>query len=104
MQFNDGLMRTSFWCMNAGLVLMIVLSLLPIGLMQFYASVSVGTWWARGEAFMQQDILQTLRWMRTFGDVVFIVGGLGVMWQVVSALWGDRRTVAPDAALAAQRS
>jgi nitric oxide reductase subunit B len=53
---------------------------------------------------MQQDILQTLRWMRTFGDVVFIVGGLGVMWQVVSALWGDRRTVAPDAALAAQRS
>jgi nitric oxide reductase subunit B len=104
MQFNDGLMKTSFWCMNAGLVLMIVLSLLPIGLMQFYASVSVGTWWARGEAFMKQDILQTLRWMRTFGDVVFIVGGLGVMWQVVSALWGDRRTVAPDAALAAQRS
>ncbi|HUH40934.1 MAG TPA: cbb3-type cytochrome c oxidase subunit I, partial [Castellaniella sp.] len=88
MQFNEKLMRTGFWCLNIGLVMMIVLSLLPIGLMQFHASVSVGTWWARGETFMQQDILQTLRWMRTFGDVVFIVGGLAVMWQVVVALRG----------------
>ncbi|WP_269494487.1 nitric-oxide reductase large subunit [Castellaniella sp. S9] len=105
MQFNEGLMRTGFWCLNLGLVLMIVLSLLPIGLMQFHASVSEGTWWARGETFMQQDILQTLRWLRTIGDVVFIVGGLAVMWQVVTALRGSRATdVAPEGALAAQRS
>ncbi len=106
MQFNESLMRTGFWCLNIGLVMMIVLSLLPIGLMQFHASVSQGTWWARGETFMQQDILQTLRWMRTFGDVVFIAGGLSVMWQVVTALRGSRATdAAPsDAALATQRS
>ncbi|WP_322998430.1 nitric-oxide reductase large subunit [Castellaniella sp.] len=104
MQFNDGLMNTSFWCMNIGLVMMIVLSLLPIGLMQFHASISVGTWWARSEAFMQQDILQTLRWMRTFGDVVFIVGGLGVMWQVATALFGSKSAPAANAGLATQRS
>jgi len=86
MRFNERLMNIGFWGMNLGLVMMIVLSLLPIGLMQFHASVSVGTWWARGEAFMQRDILQTLRWARTFGDVVFIVGGLGVMRQVAGAL------------------
>jgi nitric oxide reductase subunit B len=105
MQFNESLMKTAFWCMNIGLVMMISLSLLPIGLMQFHASYSVGTWWARGEAFMQQDILQTLRWTRTFGDVVFIVGGLGVMWQVVTALF-DGKAAAPavDAGLAAQRT
>ncbi len=105
MRFNDGLMNTAFWCMNIGLVMMITLSLLPIGLMQFHASVSVGTWWARSEAFMQQDILQTLRWTRTFGDVVFIVGGLGVMWQVVTALF-DGKAAAPaaDVGLAAQRT
>ncbi len=105
MRFNDSLMKTSFWCMNIGLVMMITLSLLPIGLMQFHASVSVGTWWARSETFMQQDILQTLRWTRTFGDVVFIVGGLGVMWQVVTALF-DGKAAAPvaDAGLAAQRT
>ncbi|WP_417251155.1 nitric-oxide reductase large subunit [Castellaniella sp.] len=104
MQFNDSLMNTAFWCMNIGLVMMITLSLLPIGLMQFYASVSVGTWWARSETFMQQDIMQTLRWARTFGDVVFIVGGLGVMWQVVTGLWGTRAAPAADGSLAAQRT
>ncbi|MFA7438035.1 nitric-oxide reductase large subunit [Castellaniella sp.] len=102
MQFNNGLMNTAFWSMNIGLVMMIVLSLLPIGLMQFHASFSVGTWWARSETFMQQDILQTLRWARTFGDVVFIVGGLGVMWQVVTALLGSQSASA-DARLATQR-
>src|SRR5690606_14401248 len=105
MQFNERLMRTGFWCLNLGLVLMIVLSLLPIGLMQFHASVSEGVWWARSEAFMQQDILETLRWLRTVGDVVFIVGGLAVMWQVVIALRGERASdAAPEGALAGQGS
>ncbi|GAA0782164.1 nitric-oxide reductase large subunit [Castellaniella ginsengisoli] len=104
MQFNESLMKTAFWCMNIGLVMMISLSLLPIGLMQFHASYSVGTWWARGETFMQQDILQTLRWVRTFGDVVFIVGGLGVMWQVVTSLFDGKTAPASDAGLAAQRT
>ncbi|WP_322994654.1 nitric-oxide reductase large subunit [Castellaniella sp.] len=104
MKFNDSLMNTSFWCLNIGLVMMIVLSLLPIGVMQFYASVTQGTWWARGETFMQQEIMQTLRWARTFGDVVFIVGGLGVMWQVVTALFNGKAVPAVDGTLAAQRS
>jgi nitric oxide reductase subunit B len=32
--------------------------------------------------------METLRWVRTFGDVVFIVGALAVAWQVVSGLFG----------------
>lgn len=83
MQFNQGLMKVAFWWLNAGLVLMIATSLLPIGIIQFHASVSEGLWYARSEAFMQQDLLQTLRWARTFGDVVFIVGALAMAWQVV---------------------
>ncbi len=77
MAFSEGLMRTAFWCLNGGLVLMIATSLLPIGILQFHASVSEGLWWARSEAFMQQPLLETLRWVRTFGDVVFIVRGAG---------------------------
>ncbi|NYT65985.1 nitric-oxide reductase large subunit [Alcaligenaceae bacterium] len=83
LQFNDKLLSTGFWWLNAGLVLMIITSLLPVGMFQFQASVSTGMWYARGEAFMQQDFLQTLRWVRTFGDVVFIVGALAIAWQVV---------------------
>ena len=87
--FNERLMKTAFWWLNAGLVLMIFTSLLPIGLLQFHASVSEGLWYARSEAFMQQDLLQTLRWVRTFGDVVFIVGALAVSWQVVLGVFSS---------------
>ncbi|WP_298210409.1 nitric-oxide reductase large subunit [Acidovorax sp.] len=93
--FSERLMKTGFWWLNAGLVLMIATSLLPIGLFQFHASVSEGLWYARGEAFMQQPFMQTLRWVRTFGDVVFIVGALAVAWQVVSGLFGSRAPAAP---------
>jgi len=85
-ELNERLMKTAFWWLNAGLVLMIVTSLLPIGIIQFHASVSEGLWYARSEAFMQQDLLQTLRWVRTFGDVVFIVGALAMSLQVVMAI------------------
>ncbi|WP_331346662.1 nitric-oxide reductase large subunit [Cellvibrio sp. UBA7661] len=96
--FNEKLMKVGFWWLNAGLALMIFTSLLPIGFIQFYASVSEGLWYARSEAFMQQDLLQTLRWVRTFGDVVFIVGALAVSWQVVIGLF--KQTKAPAVAAA----
>ncbi|MDD2175954.1 nitric-oxide reductase large subunit [Acidovorax sp. D2M1] len=92
--FSERLMKTGFWWLNAGLVLMIATSLLPIGLFQFHASVSEGLWYARGEAFMQQPFMQTLRWVRTFGDVVFIVGALAMAWQVVSGVFGSRAPAA----------
>jgi len=85
-RLHQGLMRTAFWGLNAGLALMIFSSLLPIGFIQFHASVSQGLWYARSEEFMQQPLLQTLRWVRTFGDVVFIVGAVSVALQVVLGL------------------
>lgn len=80
------LMHTAFWGMNGGLALMIFTSLLPIGYLQFHASVSQGLWYARSEEFMQQPLLQTLRWVRTAGDVVFIVGALAIALQVTLGL------------------
>jgi nitric oxide reductase subunit B len=96
LQFNERLMKTGFWWLNAGIVLMISTSLLPIGLFQFHASVTHGMWYARSEEFLQQPFLETLRWVRTFGDVVFIVGALCVTWQVVSGvLFGPRAPSVP---------
>jgi len=100
--FSERLMKTGFWWLNAGLVLMIATSLLPIGLFQFHASVSEGLWYARGEAFMQQPFIQTLRWVRTFGDVVFIVGALAMAWQVVSGVFGSRAPAANAGAYLAE--
>ena len=84
--FDERLMKVGFWWLNIGLVLMLFTSLLPIGIIQFVASASEGLWYARSEAFMQTDLLQTLRWVRTIGDVVFIIGALAVAWQVVKGI------------------
>jgi len=88
--FDEKLMKTAFWWMNGGLVLMLFTSLLPIGFIQFYASATEGLWYARSEAFMQSDILHALRWIRTFGDVIFIIGALAVSWQVVKGVFDQK--------------
>jgi nitric oxide reductase subunit B len=95
--FDDRLMGTAFWWLNAGLVLMIATSLLPIGLFQFHASAAVGLWYARSEAFLQQPFLEALRWLRTLGDVVFIVGAVAFAWQVVTVLRGKQPHMTPVA-------
>ena len=88
---NNRVLSTGFWWLNAGLVLMIMTSLLPVGLFQFEASVSVGMWYARSDEFLQQGFLEVLRWIRTIGDVVFIVGALAIAWQVVISVFAPRR-------------
>lgn len=88
LQFDEKLMKTAFWWLNGGLVLMLFTSLLPVGILQFQASLEHGFWYARGETFMQTPLLQTLRWVRTIGDVIFIIGALAVTWQVIKGLMG----------------
>jgi len=103
LQFNERLMKVAFWWLNGGLLLMIVTSLLPIGLIQFYASASLGLWYARSEAFMQGELLQTLRWFRTLGDVVFMIGAFAVIWQFASGLlWSSARLPVTEPAMPGQ--
>ncbi|MDR2012542.1 MAG: nitric-oxide reductase large subunit [Rhodanobacter sp.] len=101
MQFSPGLMKTAFWCLNGGIALMIATSLLPIGLMQFHASVMQGTWYARSDEFLQQDLLQTLRWVRTLGDIVFIIGALALTIQVIKGVFGSGQSAEAVGATAA---
>ncbi|MDR0458244.1 MAG: nitric-oxide reductase large subunit [Burkholderiaceae bacterium] len=83
MAFSPALMKTAFLCLNCGLALMIATTMLPIGLMQFHASVEQGLWYARSAEFLQQHSVITLHWLRTFGDVIFIIGALSMIWQVI---------------------
>ena len=92
--FNDKLMKWGFWLLNGGLVLMIVSSLLPIGVIQGYASISEGLWYARSEEFMQQPLFDTLRWVRLGGDVVFIFGALSFFWQIFTMIFFKPKKIA----------
>ena len=86
-EFNDKLMKFGFWALNIGLALMVLISLLPIGLIQSWASVTTGLWFARSEEFMQQPLLQNLRWARLIGDTILIVGAVAFFWQIVKVLF-----------------
>ena len=59
-EWKEGLLRFSFWAMNGGLMAMIVLSLLPVGLLQTVASVKHGYWYARSSEFLGQGLRRVL--------------------------------------------
>ncbi|HBG57342.1 MAG TPA: nitric oxide reductase large subunit [Porphyromonadaceae bacterium] len=81
-KWNEKLISFTFWTLNAGLLLMVVLSLLPVGMMQTVASVNEGMWYARSAEFMQQPLVAVFKWMRIFGDTIFAIGTLTLFWFV----------------------
>ncbi|MBX3737533.1 MAG: nitric-oxide reductase large subunit [Candidatus Didemnitutus sp.] len=98
-QWNERALNVAYWSFNAGLVLMVVLSLLPIGVLQTIASIDHGTWYARSAEFLAQPFMATLRWWRTPGDVIFGIGALALGWFVCGLWtgWSKRGAVAPAA-------
>jgi nitric oxide reductase subunit B len=81
-------LKLSFWCLNFGLIFMVILSMLPVGLLQAWASIEHGTWYARSAEFMQSGSMQTLRWMRVPGDILFAIGAALFAWFVLGLLTG----------------
>ncbi len=92
-QWRTGVLAFAFWAMNIGLSLMILLSLLPIGIAQTWASVEHGMWYARSPEFLSQEPWETFRWLRTVGDTIFAAGMVAMGWFVVglSTGWSIQR-------------
>jgi len=67
---------------------MVLLSLLPIGLMQTWASMEHGTWYARSAEFMLQRSIHPFVWLRTIGDTIFAIGMLMLGWFVLGLITG----------------
>ena len=82
--WSEKLLKFSFWSINIGLILMVLLSVLPIGLLQTVASVNEGMWYARSAEFMQQPGMDTLRWLRVIGDTIFAIGLVAFVYFVFS--------------------
>jgi len=84
--WHDGILKLSFWTFNIGLALMALLTLLPLGTMQLFATIEHGYWYARSAEFMQQPIVDLLVWMRVPGDTIFSIGALSLA-VFVAGLW-----------------
>jgi nitric oxide reductase subunit B len=65
---------------------MVLISLLPVGLLQTKASVEIGYWYARSPEFLQTPLMSTLRWLRAIGDTIFACGAFAFAWFAASLL------------------
>ena len=86
--WKQGILKASFWSLNFGLIFMVILSMLPVGLLQAWASIERGTWYARSSEFLQSGSMNTLRWMRVPGDILFAIGAALFAWFVLGLLTG----------------
>ncbi|MDI3317782.1 MAG: cbb3-type cytochrome c oxidase subunit I, partial [Bacillota bacterium] len=73
---HERLLRLSFWGLNAGLVGMIVMTLLPVGFLQLAEAFRSGFFAARSLAFYQEPLVHALLWLRIVPDTVFIALGV----------------------------
>jgi len=87
-EWKEKMLKFSFWAMNGGLFAMVTFSLLPVGLLQTYASVKYGYWYARSSEFLGTPVVQAFKWSRVFGDTIFALGAVALVLFVFGLVTG----------------
>lgn len=72
--WEEKYLKRAFWGLNIGLMAMVVISLLPIGIIQFYTSLTKGYSYARSSDLLYSPVVQALKWSRIIGDIIFSIG------------------------------
>jgi nitric oxide reductase subunit B len=75
--------KVSFWGLNAGLALMVITNLFPVGVLQIWDVLENGYWHARSLEFIGQDRVRLLEWASMPSHVILIA--LGVVPMVVAS-------------------
>lgn len=81
--WNSKKLKRAFWLLNIGLVAMVLLSLLPIGIIQTHTSITKGYSYARDAELLYSPVVQTLKWLRIVGDVIFSAGIVYFCWFTI---------------------
>lgn len=92
-RWSEKLLKTSFWCLNIGLAMMVGLSLFPQGLFQAYQSFTRDYAYARSAEVIHGPVMQALTWARVPGDLVFTAGVVAFCLFMVQALFGGKRSM-----------
>jgi nitric oxide reductase subunit B len=94
--WSNRLIAISFWSLNVGLLLMLILNIFPAGVIQMVASYKYGFWYARSYEFIHSPIFQMLTWLRVLGDLTFVVGGvLPLVFVIVRGMFHLRPAAGP---------
>ena len=76
----------SFWALNLGLFLMVVLVVVPVGILQLLASVDSGFWFARSREFYEIAIVHKFLWFRILPDSIFLFGVFRLLMFIVGGI------------------
>ncbi len=95
-KWGAGTLRSSFWALNIGLMLMLLLDTLPVGLVQLGVVLEDGYASARSADFIGGSTFQTLTWMRAVGGWIFTFGGVvPIAWFMISR-WKHVKGARPE--------
>lgn len=89
--------KVAFWGTNAGLAMMVTMSLFPGGVLQLWDVIEHGYWHARSLAYTGSETARLLEWLRLPGDIVFIVFGAIPLAIASTKGWLAVRAQARDA-------
>jgi len=67
--------KVSFFGLNCGLALMVILSLFPGGVFQLLDVLDNGYWHARNPAYLNGPVANHVEWLRMPADLIFIIFG-----------------------------
>jgi nitric oxide reductase subunit B len=84
--------RVSFWGLNIGLALMVLLNLFPGGVLQLWDVLQNGYWHARSPEFLNSRISTLIEWARLPADMIFIVFGVIPLFIAVTRTYGFVRS------------
>ena len=84
--------RVSFWGLNIGLALMVLLSLFPGGVLQLRDVLINGYWHARSPAYLTESMSKLIEWIRLPGDLTFaFIGVVPAVIAIGLTYWYLRR-------------
>ncbi|MFT0534329.1 nitric-oxide reductase large subunit [Castellaniella hirudinis] len=94
--------KVAFWGTNLGLLMMVVMSLFPSGILQTWDVLQHGYWHARSVAFTHTTRAFIIEWLRLPGDLVFIIfGSIPITIAAIKTYLGMRADAARAKAPAA---
>ncbi|MEB3751466.1 nitric-oxide reductase large subunit [Geobacillus sp. FSL W8-0032] len=89
--WNDKWLKFSCWMLNIGLAGMVVITLLPVGILQMKEAFTRGYWASRSSSFLQQDIVQNLLLLRAVPDTIFLSGVVALLVFAIKAMFHLRK-------------
>ena len=95
--------RSTFGFGDALIAVPLLAFVLPVGLLQTWAAVDRGYWYARSAEFLHTPPMATLRWLRVIGDTVFAAGAIAFVVAVAQLTLARSRSrkahAGPDSAI-----